>query len=58
MPAGENSLDILVLDESLVVFLHSDLLTVSLVLTLEALRRNCLLTEPLVLCGDANTGSC
>jgi len=47
-----------VLAESLVDFLHSDLLTVSLVLTLEALRRNCLLTEPLVLCGDAKTGSC
>lgn len=58
MPAGEKSLDIQVFVESLVVFLQSGLLTESLVLVLEALRRNSLLTEPLLLCGDANSGSC
>jgi len=58
VPEGEKSLDILVLAESLVVFLHSVLLAVSLVLMLEALLRNCLLTEPPVLCSDANTDSC
>jgi len=58
VPAGANSLDAQVLVESLVVFLQSGLLTESLVLAHEALRRNRLLTEPLLLCGDATSGSC